>query len=77
MTHPGLAESGRGSRLRRGWHRTLGTVLALRDRPLRRDERGLSQSTENAVLLIGAITIAAIVIAAVTNYVQSRLQGLA
>ncbi|MGB3955875.1 MAG: hypothetical protein WBL05_11450 [Brooklawnia sp.] len=77
MTHPELAEPGRGGRLRRGWHWTIGAVLALHDRPLRRDERGLSQSTENAVLLIGAITIAAIVIAAVTNYVQSRLQGLA
>jgi len=59
------------------WHRLIGTVLTLRDRPIRRDQRGLSQSTENAVLLIGAITIAAIVIAAVTNYVQSKLQGLA
>ncbi|MDI9627814.1 MAG: hypothetical protein QM286_04615 [Acidobacteriota bacterium] len=59
------------------WHRLIGTILTLRDRPIRRDQRGLSQSTENAVLLIGAITIAAIVIAAVTNYVQSKLQGLA
>ena len=59
------------------WHRLIGTMLTLRDRPILRDQRGLSQSTESAVLLIGAITIAAIVIAAVTNYVQSKLQGLA
>ena len=59
------------------WHRLIGTILTLRDRPIRRDQCGLSQSTENAVLLIGAITIAAIVIAAVTNYVQSKLQGRA
>lgn len=77
MTHPRRVEPSRVDRLIGRWHWTLGTVLALRERPLRRDERGLSQSTENAVLLIGAITIAAIVIAAVTNYVQSKLQGLA
>ena len=58
------------------WHRDRHHAQ-LRDRPIRRDQRGLSQSTESAVLLIGAITIAAIVIAAVTNYVQSKLQGLA
>ena len=67
----------RTPRARRHFHSAIGTLLTLRDRPLRRDERGLSQSTENAVLLIGAITIAAIVIAAVTNYVQNKLQGLA
>ena len=54
-------------------HTVVGFLLS----PPRRDEKGLSQSTESAVLLIGAITIAAIVIAAVTNYVQSKLQGLA
>jgi len=38
-----------------------------------RDERGLSQSTENAVLLAGAVAIAIIVIAAITAYVQGNL----
>lgn len=39
----------------------------------RNDERGLSQSTENAILLAGAIAVAGIVIAAVTAYVTSRM----
>jgi len=38
-----------------------------------RDERGLSQSTENAVLLAGAVTVAGIVIAVITAYVRSHL----
>ncbi len=39
----------------------------------RRDERGLSQSTENAILLAGAIVIAGIVISMVTVYVQNNM----
>ncbi len=39
----------------------------------RRDERGLSQSTENAILLAGAIAVATIVVTAVTLYVQGRM----
>lgn len=39
----------------------------------RRGERGLSQSTENAILLAGAVTIALLVIAAVTAYVSAKL----
>ena len=38
-----------------------------------RDERGLSQSTENAILLAGAVTIAVAVITAITLYVNSKL----
>lgn len=38
-----------------------------------RRERGLSQSTENAILLAGAVAVAGIVIAVVTAYVQSKL----
>lgn len=41
--------------------------------PPRREERGLSQSTENAILLAGAVTIALIVIAAITTYVNAKL----
>ncbi len=41
--------------------------------PPERDERGLSQSTENAILLAGAITIALLVISVVTNYVSEHL----
>ena len=38
-----------------------------------RDERGLSQSTENAVLLTGAVSIALIVVTAITAYVKGNL----
>lgn len=41
-----------------------------------RDERGLSQSTENAILLAGAVVIAGIVITIITAFVQGRLGGL-
>ena len=41
-----------------------------------RDERGLSQSTENALLVVGAVGVALLVVAAVTVYVQSQLAGL-
>ncbi len=39
----------------------------------RRDERGLSQSTENAILLAGAVAVAGIVITVITAYVRSKL----
>ena len=51
----------------------LMTHLLTRIRGLRRDERGLSQSTENAILLAGAVTIAALIVTAVTAYVKARL----
>ena len=37
------------------------------------DERGLSQSTENAILLAGAVGIAVLIISAITAYVQANL----
>jgi len=49
----------------------IGALAEVRDR----DERGLSQSTENAVLLAGAVTVAGIVITAITTYVKSHLPG--
>lgn len=52
------------------WQVTCHTV---RKRVGDRDERGLSQSAENAILLAGAVTVAGIVIAAVTVYVRSHL----
>lgn len=42
-------------------------------RPAVRDERGLSQSTENAILLAGAVAIALIIVGAITVFVQDRL----
>jgi branched-subunit amino acid transport protein len=48
-------------------------VAALVAPPPRRDERGLSQSTENAILLAGAVAVALIVVTAVTIYVSAKL----
>lgn len=51
-------------------HLLVGVLLA----PLpARDQRGLSQSTENAILLAGAVAVALIVISAVTIYVTAKL----
>lgn len=46
-----------------------------RDTPLveKRDERGLSQSTENAILLVGAVSIATVVVTVIKGYVSSNL----
>ncbi|MGD8216041.1 hypothetical protein [Aestuariimicrobium sp. Y1814] len=56
---------------------TLVTTLIAGPRPATRPgrggERGLSQSTENAILLAGAVAVAGIVITVVTAYVQSKL----
>lgn len=41
--------------------------------PAARDERGLSQSTENAILLAGAVAVAAIIIGAITVFVEGNL----
>lgn len=51
----------------------LHLVVGLFLNPPRRDERGLSQSTENAILLAGAVTIALAVITAVTLFVTAKL----
>lgn len=51
------------------WYHLIAALVS----PPRRDERGLSQSTENAILLAGAVTIALGVVGAITVYVQARL----
>ena len=38
-----------------------------------RSQRGLSQSTENAILLAGAVAVALVVITAVTAFVSAKL----
>ena len=53
-------------------HHTVGLLAQLLF-PAPRDERGLSQSTENAILLAGAAAIALVVITAITAYVTDRL----
>ncbi len=55
-------------------HRMIGSWQQAR-RLAERDERGLSQSTENAVLLAGAVAIALIVVSAITAYVTDNLPG--
>ncbi len=41
--------------------------------PVEKNERGLSQSTENAILLAGAVTVAVLIVTVITAYVKSRL----
>lgn len=53
-------------------HSVIGLFVFLRD-PQVRDERGLSQSAENAILLAGAVTIAGGIIFAIGAFVKSRL----
>ena len=53
-------------------HTVIGVVVFFRD-PRQRDERGLSQSAENAILLAGAVAIATGIIVAITAFVQSHL----
>jgi hypothetical protein len=50
----------------------VGILVFLQD-PDSRDQRGLSQSAENAILLAGAVAVASAVIAAITVYVKSHL----
>lgn len=58
--------------MRRILHIVLGLALVLAD-PRQRNERGLSQSAENAILLAGAVAIATGIIVAITAFVQSHL----
>lgn len=51
-------------------HEGIGLLLQAQ-RP--RDERGLSQSTENAILLAGAAVIALLIITVITSYVRDNL----
>jgi hypothetical protein len=48
-------------------------VAALVGPPRRRNQRGLSQSTETAILLGGAVLVAGAVVLAVTVYVNAKL----
>ena len=50
----------------------LGLFVLLKE-PCKRDERGLSQSAENAILLAGAVAIAIVVITVLTSYVTRHL----
>ena len=52
-------------------HLVLGTLAS----PPDRDERGLSQSTEQALLVAAAILVAGAIGIGVWNFVQSKLSG--
>jgi hypothetical protein len=51
----------------------IGTIVSVVLQGERRDERGLSQSTENAILVAGAVVVAMALVAAVVAYVNARL----
>lgn len=53
-------------------HTVLGFLLS----PPQRGEKGLSQSTENALLLAGAVAVATAIVVAVTAYVNGKLSGI-
>jgi protein-S-isoprenylcysteine O-methyltransferase Ste14 len=50
----------------------LGLVLLVRDRTTR-DERGLSQSAEGAILMGAAVAVALIIAVFLRSYVESHL----
>ncbi len=51
-------------------HLLIGVLLGP---PPQRNQRGLSQSTETALLIGGAVLVAAAVVGAVTVYVNAKL----
>lgn len=50
----------------------LGLLVLLKEPP-QRDERGISQSAESAILLAGAVAVAILVVALITRYVTTKL----
>ncbi len=50
----------------------LGMLVLLKD-PQARNERGLSQSAETAIIIAGAVAIATVIVALITAFVQSEL----
>ncbi|HSU36282.1 MAG TPA: hypothetical protein VLJ88_11550 [Propionibacteriaceae bacterium] len=50
----------------------MGIAVLLKD-PQPRDERGLSQSAETAIIIAGAVAIATVVVALISSYVRTRL----
>jgi hypothetical protein len=58
--------------MKRQLHLLIGTVMIMKRAP-RQDQRGLSQSTEIAILLGAAVLVALAILAFVTGYVSDRL----
>lgn len=53
-------------------HALVGLLVMIKEPP-RRDDRGLSQSAENAILIAGAVAVAVAIVAAIRAFVLSRL----
>lgn len=53
-------------------HTLIGFLL----NPPKRDEKGLSQSTENALLLAGAVGVATLIVGLVAAFINERLGPL-
>jgi hypothetical protein len=53
-------------------HYLIGMFIFLRE-PTARDERGLSQSTETAILIGAAVTVTAAILIAVTTFVTRKM----
>ena len=53
----------------------IGLLTLLKDPPPR-DERGLSQSAETAIIVAGAVAVATIAVTLITVFVRSKLAGL-
>lgn len=53
----------------------VGLLTLLKDAPPR-DERGLSQSAETAIIVAGAVAVATIAVTLITVFVRSKLAGL-
>jgi len=53
-------------------HALVGLLVMIKEPPSR-DERGLSQSAENAILIAGAVAVAVAIVAAIRAFVLSRL----
>jgi hypothetical protein len=53
-------------------HALVGVWIMIKE-PRVRDERGLSQSAENAILIAGAVAVAVAIVAAIRAFVLSRL----
>lgn len=51
----------------------VGGARGAREERRARDERGLSQSAETAILLAGAVVVAGIVVTVITAFVKSKL----
>jgi hypothetical protein len=53
-------------------HVLVGLLVMIKEPPPH-DERGLSQSAENAILIAGAVAVAVAIVAAIRAFVLSRL----